>query len=303
MSDSRPRLLIVDDEPINLRVLIEALSDEYRLLVAKDGDEALRIAAGASPDLILLDVMMPGIDGYEVCRRLKEDGETRDVPVIFVTTLGDEEAEARGLDAGAVDYITKPVNLRTMRARVRTHLHLHDAQQRLATLSRMDELTGLLNRRSFDEALDTEWRRNLREETPLALILCDIDHFKQYNDRHGHLAGDVCLREVAGAIANAMRRPTDVATRYGGEEFAALLANTDGEGARRVAETIRANVESAVVGAVNGRGAGDALGPVTISCGVAVVVPSAAAHPTDLVARADAKLYEAKAKGRNRVEE
>ena len=297
MTDGRPLLLVVDDEPINLRVMVEALRDDYRLRVANDGGEALRLAAGEAPDLILLDVMMPGLDGYEVCRLLKEDAATRDIPVIFVTTLGDGESEARGLDLGAVDYITKPVNFRTLQARVRTHLKLRDAQRRLATLSRIDEVTGIPNRRSFEQALDTEWRRNQRDETPLALVLCDIDHFKQYNDRHGHLAGDECLRAVAAAITGAMRRPADMATRYGGEEFAALLTGTDREGARRVAEAIRSNVAAAA----GARCAGIAE-HVTISCGVAALVPSTAASPTDLVARADAKLYEAKAKGRNRVE-
>ena len=187
-----------------------------------------------SPDLVLLDIKMPGMDGYEVCRRLKQHATTRDIPVIFVTALGEEEDETRGLDAGAIDYITKPVSPRILRARVRAHLSAKDAQDRLAELSRIDELTGIANRRRFDEMLALEWRRNLRQRMPLSLVMCDIDYFKAFNDSHGHVAGDRCLRCVAVAVAGAMRRPTDLPARYGGEEFAALLSATGpGWGAAR----------------------------------------------------------------------
>ena len=195
MTEPSPLILVVDDEPIGLRVLEEGLHDGYRVRTAGNGLEALRAArSDDAPDLILLDVMMPDIDGYEVCRQLKQDAATRDIPVIFVTTRTDEDSEARGLDLGAVDYIAKPVNLRTMRARVRTHLDLRDARQRVAALSRIDGLTGIPNRRAFDDAFAKEWRRNLRDGTPIAVVMCDIDHFKRFNDRHGHLAGDDCLR-------------------------------------------------------------------------------------------------------------
>ncbi len=296
--DGRPRVLAVDDEPINLRVLVDALGSEYRMLVASDGPEALGIvAAEHPPDIVLLDIRMPGMDGYEVCRRLKEQASTRDIPVIFVTTLDDVEEEAHGLDIGAIDYITKPVNPRVLQARVRAHLNAKGTQDRITALSRTDELTGIANRRRFDEALGVEWRRNLRQRTPLALVMCDIDYFKAFNDRHGHVAGDRCLRRVALAIAGAMRRPSDIVARYGGEEFAALLPDTDAAGARLVAEAMRVNVAGA--GLIDGSGTGEG---VTLSCGFACVVPSdEVVLPMTLVELADARLYEAKAAGRDRV--
>ena len=295
--DDRQLLLAVDDEPINLRVLVDALGANYRVRIATAGAQALEIAMGEDPpDLVLLDIKMPGMDGYEICRRLKQHATTCDIPVIFVTTLGEEENETRGLDAGAIDYITKPVNPRILRARVRSHLSAKGTQDRFAELSRVDALTGIANRRRFDEVLATEWRRNLRQRTPLSLVMCDIDYFKAFNDSHGHVAGDRCLRCVALAIAGAMRRPTDIAVRYGGEEFAALLTATDLDGARRVAEAMRANV--ARTATTDEAGTSER---VTISCGVASIVPSDGAAPTTLVERADARLYEAKAAGRNRV--
>jgi diguanylate cyclase (GGDEF)-like protein len=291
-----PLILIVDDEPVNLRVLIDALGDDYRLRTASDGMQALELATTTDPpNLILLDVKMPRMDGYEVCRRLKGEAATQDIPVVFVTTMDDEKDETHGLDLGAIDYIAKPVNPRILRARVRAHLNVKDTQDRFAALSRVDELTGIANRRRLDEALDLEWRRNLRARTPLALVMCDIDHFKQFNDTHGHVAGDQCLRRVAQAIAGAMRRPTDLAARYGGEEFVALLTDTDLDGARRVAEAISLDVaRSSLHGAAE-----DAR--VTVSCGIACMVPDEVSGPSSLVERADARLYEAKAAGRNRI--
>jgi diguanylate cyclase (GGDEF)-like protein len=208
----------------------------------------------------------------------------------------DEEGETHGLELGAVDYITKPINLRITRARILTHLKLKQAQQRLAQLSQIDGLTGIANRRRFDEALRVEWRRNLRAGTPLAVLMADIDYFKQYNDLHGHLAGDDCLKRVALAFTAAMRRPTDLTARYGGEEFVALLGDTDHEGAWRVAEAMRRKVEQLMIAH------GASSHPcVTVSCGVAVAVPSDDSTAEELVMRADRKLYEAKGSGRNRI--
>ncbi len=294
---SRPLLLITDDEPVNLKVLVEGLRDDFRIRIATDGESALAIASDEEPpDLILLDVVMPRMNGYEVCRQLKQQETTRDIPVIFVTGVTDEEGETHGLEVGAVDYITKPVNLRITRARVLTHLKLKQAQQRLAQLSQIDGLTTIANRRRFDEALRIEWRRNMRMGTPLALLMADIDYFKQYNDRHGHLAGDDCLKRVAMAFSAAMRRPTDLTARYGGEEFVALLGDTDAEGATRVAEAMRRKVEQLMIP----HGA-SSFPYVTVSCGIAVTVPADDVTPEDLVMRADRKLYEAKDAGRNRV--
>ncbi len=293
----RPLLLIVDDEPVNLHLLSHGLQEDFRTRTADSGERALEaVATGERPELVLLDVRMPGMDGYEVCRRLKLRPETRDIPVIFVTSQSDESAEMRGLAVGAVDFIAKPVNLRVTRARILTHINLKRNVDRLARMSREDALTGIANRRSFDETLTHEWRRSARASSPLALVMVDVDFFKQYNDRYGHGAGDACLQRVADVLASAIRRPSDLAARYGGEEFAALLADTPLEGALRIAEIVRTGVDRLAIpheAAPAGR--------VTVSCGVGVVVPQAHMQPGELIATADRKLYAAKAEGRNRV--
>ena len=293
----RPLLLIVDDEPLNAQLLSEGLQDDFRAQVAQSGDAALRIAAAEEPpDLILLDVMMPGMDGYEVCRRLKVAAETRDIPVIFITSMSDEVAEMRGLAVGAVDFIAKPVNLRITRARILTHLELKRTRDRLAQLSREDALTGIANRRRFDEALEQEWRRSARMRSTLSLVLADIDFFKQFNDRYGHHAGDECLKHVARVMQGAVRRPSDLPARYGGEEFVALLADTTTEGAWRVAEGIRTGIAALAIPHID-----SPHGIVTVSCGVATLVASQDDLSTELIRAADRLLYAAKADGRNRV--
>ena len=191
-------LLIVDDIPWNIQVLAEGLRALCRIRVATSGHKALEIAASDDPpDLMLLDVMMPEMDGFEVCRRLKEQAGTADIPVIFITARGDVEDEARGLNLGAVDYITKPFHLPLVLARVRTHLRLKMKTDSLERLSAVDALTGIGNRRRFDEVLAREWRRGVRLGVPLAAVMMDVDQFKAYNDHLGHGAGDECLVRVA----------------------------------------------------------------------------------------------------------
>ena len=227
MEPARQTVLIVDDAPANIEVLSEALSDEYEVLFATSGQDALDVAAEQHPDLILLDVMMPEMDGYEVCTRLKGDTKTQTIPIIFVTAMDHEEEETKGLNVGAIDYLAKPIRPAIVRARVRNHLELKRYRDNLECLSSTDGLTGIANRRRFDEFLDREWLRARRCQTPLSLILMDIDLFKGYNDHYGHLAGDDCLRHLAREMTACLRRPTDLVARYGGEEFACLLPDTD----------------------------------------------------------------------------
>ncbi len=293
----RQTVLIVDDEPANIQVLSGILGDEVAILFATHGEEALRIAQSGRPDLVLLDVMMPGMDGYAVCAALRAAPETRDVPVIFVTALGDDADEARGLQAGAIDYITKPVSPPIVRARVRNHLDLKRCRDVLGRLSTLDGLTGIANRRRFDEALENEWRRGQRSGEPLSVLLGDIDCFKAYNDRYGHLAGDECLRRVARAIEGNVRRPADLAARWGGEEFAVLLPETGHDGALRVAEKLRAAVEALALP----HKASTAAQVVTLSLGAGTLIPDPGLPPADLVQLADDGLYNAKRGGRNRV--
>lgn len=297
MSQASPRILIVDDEPANIRTLGGLLGDDYTLHFATGGEEALDIAGREVPDLILLDIRMPGMDGYEVTRRLREEPQTSDIPVIFVTALDEEADEAKGLEMGGVDYITKPIRGPIVKARVANHIRLKQYRDQLEALSRRDGLTGVANRRQFDEALAREWGRAQRNRLPLSVILADVDHFKAYNDNYGHLAGDEVLRQVAGALEGALYRPTDRLARYGGEEFIALLPETDREGAWELARRMK----EAVATLGHGHEHSDAADHVTVSLGIATTYPQPGREPEALCRAADECLYEAKQRGRNQA--
>jgi diguanylate cyclase (GGDEF)-like protein len=290
-------ILIVDDSSANIEILDGILSPEYEILFAMCGKDALDIAGEQIPDLILLDVVMPEMDGYEVCKQLKANLKTRDIPVIFITAMGQEGDESRGLDAGAIDYLTKPVRASIVKARVRNHLELKRYRDSLKTLSTIDGLTGIPNRRTFDETLDQEWRRSRRAQTTLSLLMMDIDCFKAYNDHYGHVAGDDCLRQIARGIAEAVQRPADLAARYGGEEFVALLPETDLAGAVVTAERVQHNINSLNIQHAYSKAAGH----VTLSIGVATIIPNDRQSPLELIKSADEMLYEAKQKGRARI--
>ncbi len=290
-------ILIVDDIPANIKVLGESLKAEYRIRLATDGEKALKMATSTTPpDIILLDIVMPKMDGYEVCRRLKEDPTSRNIPVIFITAMAEEEDETKGLACGAVDYITKPFSLPIVRARVKTHLELKRHRDTLETLSTRDGLTGIPNRRRFDEVLTVEWLRGQREGAFMSLIMIDIDHFKLYNDNYGHIEGDDCLKKVATSLATAMSRPADFIARYGGEEFAVILPMTDHDGAITVAETLLEQIRELNLPHRHSLVAEQ----VTISLGVATMLPTREASSTILIDRADKALYAAKVAGRNR---
>jgi len=286
------RVLIVDDQPANVHVLAEALGNDHELLVAGSARRALELAPTA--DLVLLDVLMPDMDGLEVCRRLKADEATRRIPVIFVTALEQTENETQGFEAGAVDYIVKPINPAIVRARVRTHLELKAARDLLERMATHDALTGIANRRRFDEAVTEEWRRSMRFSQVLTLALADVDHFKAFNDRHGHGGGDTCLRLIAEALHRLCRRPGELVARYGGEEFAFLLPGIDSEGARRFVHrvlTAAAGVE------VEGLAEPGVLG---VSVGAVTLIPSPLNSLEDALRAADEGLYQAKKTGRRR---
>ena len=200
------RILVVDDAMENIQLLHQALQEEHDVLFALDGERALELARHQLPDLILLDAIMPGLDGYAVCAALRANPATADIPVIFITALNTPEDETRALEAGASDFISKPVNTAVMRARVRTHLTVKRQSDALRELTLTDSLTGVANRRAFDERLDNEWRRAQRTRTPLSLIMLDIDHFKAYNDSYGHQQGDDHHREPAAAAEHPAAR-------------------------------------------------------------------------------------------------
>ena len=295
--DQRPCLLVVDDQPINIQALYRIFAPDHRVLMATSGAKALALCREDPPDLVLLDVEMPELDGYEVCARLKADEATRNIPVIFVTSHTDADEETKGLELGATDFIAKPVNPAVVRARVKTHLTLKAQSDLLRQMVFLDGLTGVANRRCFDERLDVEWRRAARNALPLALLMLDVDHFKRFNDCYGHQMGDECLRQVAVAIKGSLVRPGDMVARYGGEEFACILPATDFEGALAVG----AGIEQAVRGLQIPHAQSDVSDVVTLSIGVSMGLPERDGDPARLLALADAQLYRAKHGGRARA--
>ncbi len=321
-----PRLLIVDDNPDNLD-LLEAilLEEDYDVLRAENGEIALQLAQREQPDLVLLDIHMPGLNGYQVCDRLKQDVRCQQIPVIFLSALSEIHDKAKAFASGGIDYITKPFQELEVLARVKTHVALsramrelaeqnHRLQAEIAERSRLerailetnqqlerlaitDELTGLANRRRFNDCLERECQRAVWEKRPIALILGDIDYFKRYNDHFGHQAGDDCLREVAKALKNAARRENDLAARYGGEEMAVILPNTDLKGGMEVAERIRQHIMQLQIP----HPLSEANEWITLSLGVAELVPNHENVTEHIVRLADQGLYLAKSGGRNRV--
>jgi len=296
VAEQRPRLLVVDDQRVNIQALFQVFQTDHKVSMATSGEQALALCRSQPPDLVLLDVVMPGMDGFEVCKRLKADEATKDIPVIFVTGHNDEEAETRGLDAGAVDFISKPINPRIVRARVKTHLTMKRQADLLRQWVYIDGLTGVYNRRYFDEHLQTEWARAARVGSTLSVALVDVDFFKRYNDHYGHQAGDECLRRVSAEMKAALKRPTDVVARYGGEEFGLLLPDTDADGALYLANEIRQRLREAKIEHVD-----SSVGSwLTISVGICTFPAVAAGTAETLLREADTQLYRAKSGGRDR---
>ena len=290
-------LLVVDDEKQNRLLLTELFEGEYKVIQAKNGLQALERARSHAPDLILLDVLMPEMDGMATIRALKREDATRNIPVIFITALDSPTDEQQGFDLGAVDYIAKPFHPSIVRVRVRNHLQIVHQRRLLEQLAALDGLTGIPNRRRFDESYALEWRRCQRAGQPLSLVVADVDHFKAYNDTLGHAAGDRVLQEVAAVLRQCARRPGDLAARYGGEEFVLLLPETGAQEAQMLAEELRAKLEA--------RGLTHPASPVgasvTLSIGGASTTPMQAEADPAFFPLADAALYQAKASGRNCV--
>ncbi len=297
MSDQKQVILIVDDTPINLQILVEVLGEEYEIVFATNGRDALTLAETSRPDLILLDIQMPGMNGYDVCKALKAIPALEGLSVIFLTAMSQQEDEVAGLKLGAVDYITKPFHPDIVRLRVHNQLELKRLRDIQARFALIDGLTGIANRRALDEHLGREWLRSQRNQTTLSLIMIDVDHFKFYNDTYGHLEGDDCLKQVTAAMLASLRA-SDFAARYGGEEFVSILYDADREGALITAERIRGRVESLHIPHKS-----SPVSPyVTVSLGMATFIPSEGLAPDYLIKMADQMLYRAKKNGRNRVE-
>jgi two-component system sensor histidine kinase/response regulator len=297
-ADARQKILIVDDMPTNIRALGEVLRSRYDIVVAINGETALLMAqSDQPPDLILLDIEMPDMDGWRVCRRLKNHEKTRDIPVIFITGHYEVSEVMAGFESGAVDYISKPFNISVVQARVQIHLELKKQRDLLEQLASVDALTGIPNRRMFDEYFAREWRRSMRSASPISLIFMDVDFFKTFNDNYGHAEGDRCLENIAAILKDTLKRVTDFVARYGGEEFVAVLPEMNLDEAVEMAESMRKNVvNSNLPHAYSG-----VADRVTLSLGVSSVIPAAGVSPEDLIKTADAALYIAKENGRNQV--
>lgn len=297
LPNQRAAILVVDDQPANIQLLYAILGEEYDLIMAMSGADALQLCQENVPDLVLLDIQMPDLSGFEVCQALKENEATRHTPIIFVTAQTTSDEETRALRDGAVDFIAKPFNPDVVKARVRTHILLKRQSDLLRTLAFLDPLTGLANRRRFEDSLRAEWRRCRRNGSMLALLMIDVDHFKAYNDRYGHQLGDACLQLVGRTLQHRFKRSHDLIARYGGEEFVCLMPECDLDGACSKAEELRQAIAALEIE----HGASPTSSFVTISVGVHAMVPDSDSTFEPLVDIADRQLYTAKRNGRNRV--
>ncbi len=296
-TQTKPRILVVDDQATNIQVLYQILAADYQVLMATSGAQALHLCLSKKPDLVLLDLIMPEMDGYQICQHLKADVSTRDIPIIFITAQNDEAAEERGFDLGAVDFISKPVNPRIVRARVKTHLMLKAQSDLLRSWAYLDGLTGVHNRRFFDERIVAEMGRASRNQTALSVVMIDVDFFKRYNDHYGHQTGDDCLRRVATTLKAHLLRSGDHVARYGGEEFVCLLPDTGFAGAMQLATAIRKKIMALQIAHAE-----SSVAPyVTVSLGVGSKPENVQADARALINLADMQLYKAKETGRHRI--
>jgi diguanylate cyclase (GGDEF)-like protein len=295
--DTLPTVLIIDDSPPVIRLLTSLVEGKALVHFAKNGAEGIKLAKKLVPTVILLDLDMPGMNGLDVCRELKNDPDTRDCAILIVTGHNNDAMEIAALEAGAVDFIGKPVNGPIVQARVQTHLTLQKQSATLRELADHDGLTGLFNRRYFDQSLETECRRHRRQNQTLGLALIDIDHFKLYNDHYGHLLGDDTLKLVAKTLKKVARRPGEIVARYGGEEFAVILPNVMPANLQATGQHLCDQVRQLAIPHAHSKSAD----VVTISVGIACLTPTTPEAPSQLLAAADAALYQAKAAGRDRT--
>ncbi|MSR16251.1 MAG: diguanylate cyclase [Methylococcaceae bacterium] len=294
ITTSLPLLLIVDDDPNSIHLLADIFNQDYDILFAKTGKKALEIASQEKPSLILLDVMMPDLDGYEVCKQLKQNPDTLDIPIIFVTAHSNVTEEIHALEIGASDFISKPFSPAIVKLRVKNQIELRYLQKQLMQLTITDGLTGISNRRSFDQKLFDEWHRAIRMQQSLTVIMIDVDHFKKYNDCYGHQAGDACLKNVVDLLMDSCNRNNDFVARYGGEEFAMILPETTNPSV--VMEKLFQILKELAIPHEMSE-----FGQITLSAGISIRTPNHDENPSVLICEADKALYTAKNLGRNQA--
>ena len=299
MAGRRPCVLVIDDSQLELRAVSKILSSMYDVLSARCGREGIEIANENEVDLVLLDLNMPGMSGFEVLCELKDNERTAHIPVIIITSSDSISDEVRGLALGASDFIRKPLDA-IVSFRVGMCLQLINQMRMIEKFGLVDGLTGINNRRSFDQTIKSVWGHALRNKDCVGLLMIDIDWFKRFNDEYGHINGDLCLKVVADVMVKTVLRGSDSVFRWGGEEFAVILPATPLDGAIEVAERIRKNIESTSICF------GDIRASVTVSIGVGSVSPSAPFETSsefdNFREEIDKALYRAKREGRNRVE-
>ena len=309
---SKLKVLIVDDSKVALKAISGYIEDMgAHPLLAETGKAAIELYSKERPDIVLLDIILPDTNGYEVAKEIRSlQGKDDWTAIIFLSAMSKDEDLARGIEVGGDDYIMKPAGSVVVQAKVRAMYRLVKMQRALVKLadqlnmanlelqrlSMTDGLTGIANRRMFDQSLAREWRRCIRLKKPMSIVLLDVDSFKLYNDRYGHQAGDDCLKAIAGELARSAPRPADLVARYGGEEFVMTLGETDESGALWVANRLRQHVAGLKMPHEDSNHT-----YVTVSCGVSSVLPSRDLSVDTLVKSADNALYLAKKQGRNTV--
>jgi len=313
-------ILIVDDTKANL-ISLEAIleGEDLNVMTVSNGNDALKILLKGKIDIILLDVQMPGMNGFEVAELMRANNKTKNIPIIFITAINKEEEYIfKGYELGAVDYLYKPISNEILKSKVKVFIKLNEqakiieektkaleekivqlelTEKKLNRLIRIDELTGVYNRRAFEEIFDLEWARTIRSNGYFSALMIDIDNFKIFNDTYGHLVGDECLKNIAKIIEKTLRRITDKVARLGGEEFVVLLPETDSKGAELIAEEIRKNIEYLEI--VN-EGV-ETSEFVTVSIGISSVKPTRFMEKKGFIDCADKALYTAKKNGRNMI--
>ncbi|MCF2948697.1 diguanylate cyclase [Paraglaciecola aquimarina] len=290
-------VLVIDDNITTVKLIADALSPEFDVSFATSAEQGLKLAIeNPTVDVIILDIMLPDMDGYQVCKKLKSNSITQKIPVLFATALDQTADQQKGFELGAVDYITKPIEIPILRARATTHARLHRHIQNLEHLAATDPLTSCANRRTFNDVFSLEWKRSIRTKESLSMLMIDVDDFKQFNDNYGHGKGDECLVTVSRIIANAATRPGDLVSRYGGEEFAVVMPDTDIAGAEKIAQEIINNIIKAKIPHLYS----SIEKYVTVSIGVSCISPIASINKELLIEQADKAMYQAKADGKNK---
>jgi len=297
MKNKKTTILIVDDMAANIAILSDLLKDEYNIKIAKEGKKALEITGGyEKPDLILLDVVMPQMSGYDVCKILKSNVSTQNIPIMFITGNDSDIDEEYGLNLGAVDYIKKPFNPSIVKIRVKNHIILKLKSDMLEELSMYDALTHIPNRRYFNEKFEIKYKESLRDKVSFSIMMIDVDYFKSYNDNYGHGKGDEALTKVAAVLQKNLKRPFDMIARYGGEEFVVILKDTDEEGVVKIATSLIESVQKLKIR----HEYSNASDYVSISIGISIKDALEEKSKEKLLEEADSTLYIAKTAGRNR---